>query len=160
MHLCYRRKQVNHFPSQAKSQLPRSTDQSGFTLIEIMVVIVILGILAAVVVPNIMSRPGEARIAKAKQDIRALSTALDLYKLDNYTYPTTDQGIEALATKPTTPPIPKHYRKKGYVKRAPMDPWQNPYQYLNPGEHGPIDIYSLGPDQTPSEDDIGNWMLE
>jgi len=151
---------VNHFPSQAKSQLPRSTDQSGFTLIEIMVVIVILGILAAVVVPNIMSRPGEARIAKAKQDIRALSTALDLYKLDNYTYPTTDQGIEALATKPTTPPIPKHYRKKGYVKRAPMDPWQNPYQYLNPGEHGPIDIYSLGPDQTPSEDDIGNWMLE
>ncbi len=134
--------------------------QSGFTLIEIMVVIVILGILAAVVVPNIMSRPDEARIAKAKQDIRALSTALDLYKLDNYAYPTTDQGIEALASKPTSAPEPKHYREEGYLKKVPLDPWQNPYQYLNPGEHGLIDIYSLGPDQTPSEDDIGSWNLE
>jgi len=134
--------------------------QSGFTLIEIMVVIVILGILAAVVVPNIMSRPDEARIAKAKQDIRALSTALDLYKLDNYSYPTTDQGIEALASKPTSAPEPKHYREEGYLKKTPMDPWQNPYQYLSPGEHGLIDVYSLGPDQTPSDDDIGSWNLE
>ena len=138
----------------------QTSRQSGFTLIEIMVVIVILGILAAVVVPNIMSRPDEARIAKAKQDIRALSTAVDLYKLDNYSYPTTDQGIEALATKPTSAPEPKNYRKEGYLKKVPMDPWQNPYQYLSPGEHGQVDIYSLGPDQTPSDDDIGSWDLE
>ncbi|VAX11516.1 General secretion pathway protein G [hydrothermal vent metagenome] len=137
-----------------------TTRQSGFTLIEIMVVIVILGILAAVVVPNIMSRPDEARVSKAKQDIRALSTALDLYKLDNYAYPTTDQGIEALATKPTSAPEPKHFREEGYLKKVPLDPWQNPYQYLSPGEHGSVDIYSLGPDQTPSDDDIGDWNLE
>jgi len=151
---------VNHFYTHTTRQPGQSGRQSGFTLIEIMVVIVILGILAAVVVPNIMSRPDEARIAKAKQDIRALSTALDLYKLDNYAYPTTDQGIEALAIKPTSAPEPKHYRKEGYLKKVPLDPWQNPYQYLNPGEHGLIDIYSLGPDQTPSDDDIGNWNLE
>ena len=136
------------------------TRQSGFTLIEIMVVIVILGILAAVVVPNIMSRPEEARIAKAKQDIRALSTALDLYKLDNFAYPTTDQGLEALVSKPTSPPVPKRYREEAYLKKIPLDPWQNPYQYLSPGEHGVIDIYTMGPDQTPSDDDIGNWNLE
>lgn len=132
----------------------------GFTLIEIMVVIVILGILAAVVVPKIMSRPQEARIAKAKQDIRALESALDLYKLDNFDYPTTDQGLEALVSKPDSPPEPKNYRAEGYIKRLQQDPWQNPYQYLNPGEHGTIDIYSLGPDQQPSDDDIGNWNID
>ncbi len=134
--------------------------QHGFTLIEIMVVVVILGILAAVVVPKIMSRPEEARIVKAKQDIRALGTALDLYKLDNFNYPTTDQGLEALVSKPTSPPEPKRYREEGYLKKVPLDPWQNPYQYLNPGEHGVYDVYSLGPDQQPSDDDIGNWDLE
>ena len=132
----------------------------GFTLIEIMVVIVILGILASVVVPKIMSRPDEARINKAKQDIRALETALGLYKLDNYTYPTTDQGLEALVTKSDVAPEPKNFREEGYVQRIPLDPWQNPYEYMNPGEHGAIDIYSLGPDQQPSEDDIGNWNLD
>jgi general secretion pathway protein G len=134
--------------------------QQGFTLIEIMVVIVILGILAAVVVPKIMSRPEEARIAKAKQDIRALETAMDLYKLDNFNYPTTEQGIEALVVLPTTPPVPKRYREEAYLKKVPMDPWQNPYQFLNPGEHGAIDIFSLGPDQQQSDDDIGNWNIE
>ncbi len=134
--------------------------QAGFTLIEILVVVMILGILAAVVVPNIMSRPEEARIAKAKQDVRALETALDLYKLDNFAYPTTDQGLEALVSKPTIPPIPKKYRKDAYLKKVPQDPWGNDYQYLNPGEHGAIDIYSLGPDGVPSDDDIGNWNLE
>ncbi|MCW9025129.1 MAG: type II secretion system major pseudopilin GspG [Gammaproteobacteria bacterium] len=136
------------------------TSLRGFTLIEIMVVIVILGILAAVVVPKIMSRPDEARINKAKQDIRALETALGLYKLDNYTYPTTDQGLESLVSKTDIPPQPKNFRDEGYVQRVPLDPWQNPYEYLNPGEHGPIDIYTLGPDQQPSEDDIGNWNLQ
>ena len=134
--------------------------QRGFTLIEIMVVIVILGILAAVVVPKIMSRPEEARINKAKQDIRAINTALDLYKLDNYSYPTTDQGLEALVSKSDAPPEPKHFRAEGYIQKVPLDPWQNPYQYLSPGEHNPVDIYSLGPDQQVSEDDIANWNLE
>ncbi len=135
-------------------------NQRGFTLIEIMVVIVILGILAAVVVPKIMSRPEEARIAKTKQDIRALETALDLYKLDNFNYPTTEQGLEALVTQPTTPPVPKRYREEAYLKKVPNDPWQNPYQFLNPGEHGAVDIFSLGPDQQLSDDDIGNWNIE
>jgi len=134
--------------------------QEGFTLIEIMVVVVILGILAAVVVPRIMSRPEEARITKTKQDIRALETALDLYKLDNFNYPTTEQGLEALVTIPTAPPVPKRYREEGYLKKVPQDPWQNPYQYLNPGEHGTIDVFSLGPDQQVSDDEIGNWNLD
>ena len=138
----------------------RHRPQQGFTLIEIMVVVVILGILAAVVVPRIMSRPEEARITKAKQDIRALETALDLYKLDNFNYPTTEQGLEALVTKPSTPPEPKRYREEGYLKKVPNDPWQNPYQFLNPGEHGTVDIFSLGPDQQISDDEIGNWNLD
>ncbi len=142
----------------AKTPQPKS--QQGFTLIEIMVVIVILGILAAVVVPNIMSRPEEARITKAKQDIRALETALDLYKLDNFNYPTTEQGLDALVSKPTTPPEPKRFREEAYLKKVPKDPWENDYQFLNPGERGTIDIFSLGPDQQLSDDDIGNWNLD
>ena len=134
--------------------------QKGFTLIEIMVVVVILAILASVVVPNIMDRPDEARIAKARQDIRALESALGLYKLDNFVYPTTDQGLEALATKPSGSPEPKNYKKTGYVKSVPKDPWGNDYNYLRPGVHGEIDIFSLGPDLQPSEDDIGNWNIE
>ncbi len=137
-----------------------SRQQTGFTLIEIMVVVVILGILAAIVVPKIMGRPEEARIAKAKQDIRSLEAALSLYKLDNYAYPTTDQGLDALVTKPTTPPIPPHWKDGGYLDRLPMDPWGKPYQYLDPGVHGTIDIWTLGPDGQPSDDDIGNWMLK
>ena len=142
------------------TNITRRNRQQGFTLIEIMVVVVILGILAAVVVPRIMSRPEEARITKAKQDIRALETALDLYKLDNFNYPTTEQGLEALVTKPSTPPEPKRYREEGYLKKVPNDPWQNPYQFLNPGERGTIDIFSLGPDQQVSDDEIGNWNLD
>lgn len=134
--------------------------QTGFTLIEIMVVVVILAILASVVVPKIMDRPDEARIAKAKQDVRAVESALGLYKLDNFSYPTTDQGLEALVTKPSGSPEPKNYKKGGYVKSVPKDPWGNEYQYLNPGTHGDIDIFSLGPDMQPSEDDIGNWNIE
>ena len=142
------------------TRIPGPKTQQGFTLIEIMVVIVILGILAAVVVPNIMSRPEEARITKAKQDIRALETALDLYKLDNFNYPTTEQGLEALVTRPTTPPEPKRYREEAYLKKVPKDPWENDYQLLSPGERGVIDIFSLGPDQQLSDDDIGNWNLD
>ncbi|BAZ93172.1 type II secretion system protein GspG [Thiohalobacter sp. COW1] len=140
--------------------MSRQRKQQGFTLIEIMVVVVILGILAAVVVPRIMSRPDEARIVKARADIQALESALNLYRLDNYTYPTTDQGLEALVEKPTSPE-PQNWKEGGYLDRMPRDPWQRPYQYLNPGQHGEIDIYSIGPDGRPNtDDDIGNWDLE
>ena len=137
--------------------------QQGFTLIEVMVVVIILGILAAIVVPRVMDRPDDARITKAKNDIRALESALNLYKLDNFVYPTTDQGIEALISKPGGSPEPKHWKKGGYIDRTPKDPWGEPYQYLSPGVQGSIDIYSLGADaQQGGEDanaDIGNWDL-
>lgn len=136
----------------------------GFTLIEVMVVVVILGILAAIVVPRIMDRPDVARVTKAKQDIRAIESALNLYKLDNFVYPTTDQGIEALAQKPAVPPEPRNWKDGGYIERLPKDPWGNPYQYLSPGVHGAIDIFSLGADGQPGGEginsDIGNWNLD
>lgn len=129
-----------------------------------MVVVVILGILAAIVVPRIMSRPDEARAVKARQDIRALESALNLYKLDNYLYPSTDQGLEALVQKPSGEPEPARWKEGGYLERLPADPWGNPYQYLNPGVQGTIDIYSLGADRRPGGDgvnaDIGNWNLD
>lgn len=135
--------------------------QSGFTLIEIMVVIVILGILAAVVMPRVMDRPDEAKIVKAKSDIRAIEAALNLYRLDNFNYPTTDQGLEALVRKPTGNPEPRNYKQGGYIDRLPKDPWGNDYQYLNPGRRGQIDIFSYGADGQPGGDgingDIGNW---
>ncbi|ANA33236.1 type II secretion system major pseudopilin GspG [Ralstonia mannitolilytica] len=133
----------------------------GFTLIEIMVVVVILGILAALVVPKIMSRPDEARIIAAKQDIASISQALKLYRLDNGRYPTTEQGIAALVTKPTTEPIPNNWKGGGYLERLPKDPWGHPYQYLNPGVRGEVDIFSFGADGqaggTGNDADIGNW---
>ena len=134
--------------------------QRGFTLIEIMVVVVILGILAAAVVPKIMSRPEQARIEKAKHDIGALESALNIYKLDNYRYPSTDQGLESLVTKPSGAPQPKNYKKGGYIKKLNNDPWGNEYLYLFPGTHTDLDLYSLGPDGQPSDDDIGNWNIE
>jgi len=134
----------------------RSTER-GFTLIEVMVVVVILGILAAILVPKVMDRPDQARKTKAKQDIRALEAALNLYKLDNFVYPTTDQGLEALAVKPSSPE-PANWKAGGYVDRLPKDPWNQDYLFLSPGVNGAIDISSMGPDQTPSDDDIGNWQ--
>ncbi len=135
--------------------------QSGFTLIEIMVVVVIIGILASVVVPRIMDNPDKARVAKAKNDIQAIGGALDIYRLDNYVYPTTDQGLEALVTKPTSSPEPANWKQGGYIKKLSKDPWGNEYLYLNPGEHGETDIYSLGADGAPGGDgpnkDIGSW---
>ncbi len=142
-----------------------STNRSrGFTLIEIMVVVVILGILAAIVVPKVMDRPDSARITKAKQDIRALESALNLYKLDNFNYPSTDQGLEALAKKPSGTPEPRNWKQGGYIDRMPKDPWGNDYQYMQPGVHGDVDLFSLGADGRPGGDginaDIGNWTLE
>jgi len=143
---------------------PSPRHQSGFTLIEIMVVVVILSILAAIVVPRIMDRPDEARIVKAKQDIRAMEAALNLYRLDNYNYPSTEQGLEALISQPTTPPEPPNWKEGGYVDRMPRDPWGNDYQYLSPGENGAFDLYSLGADgQLGGEgtaEDIANWDLQ
>ncbi|MES1981052.1 MAG: type II secretion system major pseudopilin GspG [Pseudomonadota bacterium] len=135
----------------------------GFTLIEVMVVIVILGILAALIVPKVMSRPDEARISAARQDIGAIVQALKLYKLDNMRYPTTEQGLQALVTKPGTPPEPTNWKGNGYLERLPKDPWGQPYQYLQPGLHGEIDVMSLGADGAPggegSDADIGSWSL-
>jgi general secretion pathway protein G len=130
----------------------------GFTLIEILVVVVILSVLAAVIVPNVMDKPAEARIAKANSDIGALVTALDMYKLDNRVYPTTDQGLEALLSSPASGDTGANRRGGGYVKKLQQDPWGRDYQYLSPGVRSAIDVYSLGPDGVPGDDDIGNWQ--
>jgi len=134
--------------------------QAGFTLLEIMVVIVILGILASMVVPNIMGNKEQADRQKAVSDIIALENALDMYKLENNFYPSTQQGLESLVNKPSGAPEPKSYRDNGYIPRLPEDPWGSQYIMLSPGEHGSIDIFSAGPDLQPgSEDDIGNWNV-
>ncbi len=141
---------------------PFSSRSRGFTLIEIMVVILIIGVLAALIVPKVMSRPDEARITAAKQDIATLSQALNLYKLDNQRYPTTEQGLMALVKKPTSGPIPANWKNGGYLERLPKDPWGSPYQYLQPGVHGEIDVFSFGADRAAggegNDADIGNWQ--
>lgn len=135
----------------------------GFTLLEVMVVVVILGILATLVVPKIISRPDEARVIAAKQDIASLLQALKLYRLDNQRYPTTEQGLQALVTKPSTTPLPSNWKNGGYIERLARDPWGHPYQYLNPGVRGEIDVFSLGADGAPggegNDADIGSWSL-
>ena len=137
--------------------------QQGFTLIEIMVVVVILGILAALVVPQVMSRPDQAKVTVAQGDIKAIAAALDMYRLDNHVYPSTQQGLEALVKKPSGMPAAKNWNKDGYLKRLPVDPWGNPYQYLAPGSQGLFDLYSLGADGKEGgrekSADIGNWDL-
>ncbi len=137
--------------------------QAGFTLIEIMVVVVILGILAALVVPQVMSRPDQAKVTVAQTDITAIGAALDMYKLDNGAYPSTQQGLDALVKKPAGNPPAKNWNADGYLKKLPVDPWGNPYQYLSPGTKGKIDLYSLGADNKEggedNDSDIGNWSL-
>ncbi len=135
----------------------------GFTLIEIMVVVVILGILAVLVAPNVISRIDDARIAKAKQDIRAYETALNLYRLDNFRYPTTDQGLEALVQRPNDPNL-RNWKQGGYIDSLRKDPWGNDYLYVYPGTRGKeFDLYTLGADGQPGGEevsaDIGNWDL-
>ncbi len=124
----------------------RTRRQQGFTLLEIMVVLVILGLLVALVAPNVLQNQDKAMVEKARADVALLEQALDMYKLDNFQYPTTDQGLEALVTKPETGPQPKRYNSNGYIKRLPSDPWGNPYQYLQPGTKKAFDLYSLGAD--------------
>lgn len=130
---------------------------SGFTLIEVMVVVVILGILAALIVPKIMSRPEQARIVKVKQDVLAIQSALDLYRLDNGFYPSTDQGLQALVSKPATPPVPRNWKSDGYLQEMPVDPWGEAYQYLN--DDSKVRIFSYGPQGKGSNSEIGNWNM-
>ena len=140
-----------------------SNKQQGFTLIEILVVMVILGMLAALVVPNIIGRDDDAKVTIAKADLRNLSNTLSLYKLDNFVYPSTEQGLEALVTKPSGEPEAKNWKEGGYLSKLPKDPWGNVYQYVSPGAHGPFDIYTLGADNKEGGEgynkDIGNWEL-
>lgn len=142
---------------------PMYRRQRGFTLIEIMVVVVILGILAAIIVPRIMDAPDKARVAKAKQDVAGIVAALNMYRLDNFNYPSTQQGLEALVAPPQGDPPARNWKPGGYLQQLPKDPWGTPYQYLNPGAHGEIDVFSLGADGKPGGDgvaaDIGNWNL-
>ena len=132
----------------------------GFTLLEVMVVIVILGILASMVVPNLMGSQERANMQKAISDVTALETSLSLYKMDNYDYPSTEQGLEALVDQTDIEPEPRRFPEDGYIKRLPKDPWGNEYVLLNPGEQGKMDVFSVGPDgEAGTEDDIGNWNL-
>jgi general secretion pathway protein G len=137
--------------------------QSAFTLIEVMIVVVILAILAAVVIPRILDRPDQARMTAAKADIAVILGQLKLYRLDNTFYPSTDQGLQALIAKPATPPLPLNWKQGGYLERLPSDPWGRPYLYLNPGIKGEIDVFSLGADGQPGGEganaDIGSWAL-
>lgn len=142
-------------------QNPHTNAQRGFTLLELMVVIVILGVLASLVVPNLMGNKERADKQKAVSDIVALENALDMYKLDNHRYPTTSQGLDALVIKPTTNPLPANYNNEGYIKRLPTDPWGNAYLLVSPGEHGQIDVLSSGPDgEAGTSDDLNNWQLD
>ena len=135
----------------------------GFTLIEIMVVVVILAILAALIVPKLMSRPDEARVIAAQQDIRAIVQALKLYRLDNLRYPSTEQGLAALVKAPGIPPLPTNWKAGGYLERLHKDPWGNEYQFLSPGIRADIDVFSFGADGIPGGEafdaDIGSWDL-
>ena len=133
----------------------------GFTFIELIVAIAILALLATIVLPRVIGRLDDAAVAKAKSDIAGLGSALNMYKLDNFTYPSSDQGLDALVAKPAGQPEARNWRAGGYIDRLPKDPWQNEYVYLSPGQHGEFDVYSLGRDGRPggegADADIGNW---
>jgi len=147
-------------PLEASSHGLRARLRRGFTLIELMVVLVIIGVLASLIVPNVLDRADDARVTAARTDVNNLMQALKLYKLDNLRYPTAEQGLQALLTKPTVAPVPANW--KSYLDKLPNDPWGSPYVYLNPGIKGEVDVMSLGPDgQAGGEGknaDIGSWQ--
>lgn len=145
------------------AKISNSQRQNGFTLIEIMVVVIIIGILAAIVAPNVIGRLDDANETKVAADISGMEAALKLYRLDNFTYPSTEQGLDALVTQPNDPSI-RNWNAGGYLDNLVNDPWGNPYQYLFPGNNGEFDIYTLGRDGRPGGEgpdaDIGNWTAE
>ena len=140
----------------------RRQRQSGFTILEIVIVVMIIGILAAAIGPNLIGNVDKAQINRAKPDLRSIDTALKMYRLDNFTYPTSEQGLEALVTAPNDPNL-TNYQDGGYLPKPPVDPWNRPYQYLNPGQNGDVDVFTLGADGRPGGEgtnaDIGNWDL-
>ncbi|WP_095064068.1 type II secretion system major pseudopilin GspG [Pseudomonas sp. Irchel s3f19] len=141
----------------------RRNHQRGFTLMEIMVVIFIIGLLIAVVAPSVLGNQDKAMRQKVMADLATLEQALDMYRLDNLRFPSNEQGLAALVKKPEQAPLPRAWRSDGYVRRLPQDPWGTPYQYRMPGEHGRVDVYSLGADGVPGGEgqdaDLGNWAL-
>ncbi len=149
--------------NQIARQQPLPAGQRAFTLIEIMVVVIIIGILAAIVAPNVIGRVDDAQITKARAEISNIENAMKFYRLDNFTYPSSNQGVEALVSKPADPSI-KNWKTGGYLDRVPKDPWGNAYLYLNPGNHREFDVYTLGRDGRPGGEgidaDIGNWDLD
>jgi len=140
-----------------------STGEAGFSLLELMVVVGIMSILALVIMPRVINRPDQARVARAKSDLATLENAIRLYRLDNFVYPTTQQGLSALVDAPTTPPQPTNFAEGGYIDRMPQDPWGRDYQYLSPGVHGEFDVFTFGADGvsggTGTDADIGSWSL-
>jgi general secretion pathway protein G len=150
--------QFDVMPPKSRRLPPSRTN--GFTLIELMVILVVIGVLAALIVPNVLDRADDSKVTAARNDVNNLMQALKLYRLDNQAYPTAEQGLKSLTTRPTAPPIPTNWRP--YVDKLPTDPWGRPYQYLNPGLHGPVDVLSLGADGQPGGEgnnaDIGSWQ--
>lgn len=142
----------------------KQTNNAGFSLVEILVVLVIMGLLISVVAPTVLNQADEARVQKAKADFKNIETALKMYRLDNYVYPTTEQGLEALVEPSSLDPEPRNFREGGYLEELPIDPWGRPYLYLSPGENKDVDIYSLGADGLSGGEgqntDIGNWKQE
>lgn len=155
--LLFKEVKMNRFRQTAGSFAATHTirKQKGFTLLEVMVVVVIIAVMAAAVGPAILGNLEKANFGRASVDIKTISTSLELYKAENYSYPSTDQGLEALVNKPSGDPEAKNWRQ--YIKKTPVDPWGEPYKYLSPGVRGDVDIYSFGPDKVQSDDDVGNW---
>ncbi len=151
-------------PQPISTHKARQDKDDGFSLLELMVVVVILSVLALVIVPRVIDRPDQARAARAQADIAAITSAVNLYRLDNFRYPSTEQGLAALVTRPSTDPVPENWATNGYMDRLPVDPWGKPYQYLQPGVHGDFDIFTYGADGTAGGDganaDIGSWAAQ
>ena len=139
----------------------KTRNNAGFSLVEILVVLVIMGLLISVVAPTVLNRADEARVSKVLADFKNIETALKIYRLDNYVYPNTEQGLEALVEPSTLDPEPRNFKEGGYLEDVPLDPWGRPYLYMSPGEHGEVDLYSLGADGLAGGEDqsldIGNW---
>ena len=143
---------------------PPPSREAGFSLLELMVVVVIMSILALVILPRIIDRPDQARVARVQSDLAVISSAVKLYRLDNFRYPTTEQGLRALVNRPASEPVPRNWAQNGYIDRLPKDPWGGVYQYLSPGVHGDFDIFTLGADGvaggSDTNADLGTWTLE